>query len=395
MELDVYWVWLNELRGLPLKAKRKLLETLGNPRDIFHASLDTITSVLATGSPHASSVAEGSKEPAYASVWSERSLETAESILTNHNKHAIHLLTPHDEHYRHIYTSDQKTPLVLYYRGKLSHPDIPIVGVVGSRSCTSYGELVTKTAVTDLVGQGNIIASGLSFGIDALAHKTTLNNQGVTYAFVPSGLHKAQPASHTALMEQIADTGAVIKAYPFGKEALPFRFIGRNSVLASWCDTVLVIEARTNSGSMNTARSALKKGKHVLAVPNSLLEPHSSGTNLLLAEGAQVYLNDRLQGCDHTPLQSVIESSSFSSSSSSSSLSSSSFLSSCSSFCSTHHHDEEAIIKLLRSQPRTTAEIKTLVPDSTLSVMESLSNMELADKIMFRPDGRWHLVGGL
>ena len=253
---------------------------------------------------------------------------------------------------------------------------------------------MTKAAVTDLVGEGNIIASGLSFGIDALAHKTTLNNHGVTYAFVPCGLHKAQPASHTALMEQIADTGAVITPYPFGKEALPFRFIGRNSVLASWCDTVLVIEARIKSGSMNTARSALKKGKRVLAVPNSLLTRSSSGTNQLLAEGAQVYLNDRLQGCDHTPLQSVIDSSSFSSSSSSSSLSSSSFPSSCSSSCSTHH-DEQAIIKLLHSQALTTTEIKALVPDSGLSVMESLSNMELADKVMFRPDGRWHLVGGL
>ena len=184
-------------------------------------------------------------------------------------------------------------------------------------------------------------------------------------------------------MEQIADTVAVITPYPFGKEALPFRFIGRNSVLASWCDTVLVIEARTNSGSMNTARSALKKGKHVLAIPNSLLTPSSSGTNQLLAEGAHVYLNDRLQGCDHTPLLSVIESSS-------SSFSAPSLFST-----SLGHHDEEAIIKALRSQGLTTAEIKVLVSDSSLSVMECLSNMELADKIMFRPDGRWHLVGGL
>ncbi len=367
----LYWIWLNELRGLPLKAKRKLLETLGTPREIYHASFDTITSILATGSPHASSVAEGSYEPAYASVWAGRSLEVAESILTNHDKHAIHLLTPHDEHYRPIYTSDQKTPLVLYYRGKLSPPKTPIVGVIGSRSCSSYGELVTKAAVTDLVGEGNIIASGLSFGIDALAHRTTLLSQGVTYAFVPSGLHKAQPASHTALMEQIADTGAVITPYPFGKEALPFRFIGRNSVLASWCDTVLVIEARTNSGSMNTARSALKKGKRVLAVPNSLLTRSSSGTNQLLAEGAQVYLNDRLLGSNYTPQQSIFESS------------------------PSAHHDEQVIIQVLRSQSLTTGEIEALVPDSTLSVMESLSNMELADKVKFRPDGRWHLVGGL
>jgi len=132
---------------------------------------------------------------------------------------------PHDEHYRHIYAADKKTPLILYYRGRLSDPDIPVVGVIGSRSCTSYGCLVTKAAVSELVQKKNIIASGLSFGIDALAHKTTLKCQGVTYAFVPCGLHKAQPASHAALMEKLADTTAVITAYAFGKEALPFLFI--------------------------------------------------------------------------------------------------------------------------------------------------------------------------
>ena len=87
---------------------------------------------------------------------------------------------------------------------------------------------------------------------------------------------------------------------------------------------------------------------------------------------AQIYLNDRLQESNYTPLQSVIESSS-----------------------SSAHHDEETIIKILRSQSLTTAEIEALLPNTGLSVMESLSNMELADKVKFRPDGRWHLVGGL
>ena len=120
---------------------------------------------------------------------------------------------------------------------------------------------------------------------------------------------------------------------------------------------------------MNTARSALQKGKRVLAVPNSLLEPKSCGTNQLLAEGAQVYLNDRLLLCDHIDQNPVLGSSS--------------------------QQSEQAIINALRTGALTTSEIDALVQDRNLSVMEYLSNMELADKIMFRSDGRWHLVGGL
>jgi len=60
-------------------------------------------------------------------VWTARSLEYAESLLKNHEKHAIHLLCPHDEHYRHIYAADKKTPLLLYYRGTISAPETPVV----------------------------------------------------------------------------------------------------------------------------------------------------------------------------------------------------------------------------------------------------------------------------
>lgn len=363
----VYWVWLNELAGLSLKAKRKLLAAYGNPKEIFQAPLHCVQEVLSKGGCHASSVAESPKELAFATVWAGRSLETAEAILCDNQKHSIKVLHADHDYYRPIFTADLQAPLVLYYRGTLSAPSVPVVGVIGSRSCTPYGEMVTKAAVADLVEKGNIIASGLSFGIDALAHRTTLEHQGVTYAFLPCGLHKAQPASHAALMEQIADTGAVITPYAFGKQALPFRFIGRNAVLSSWCSSLLVIEARIESGSMNTARTAMAKGKRVLAVPNSLLEPKSCGTNYLLSVGAVAYVNDRLSDRDRTQRPLASESS----------------------VCP----GEGAIVEALRQQALTTPEIAVLVNDTNLSVMECLADLELAEKVVFRSDGKWHLAG--
>ena len=164
-------------------------------------------------------------------------------------------------------------------------------------------------------------------------------------------------------MERIVEHGAVITPYPHGKEALPFRYIGRNDVLASWCQTLLVVEARLKSGSMHTARSALGKGTQVLAVPNSLLEPRSHGTNHLLAEGAQAYLNDAL------------------------------LLDRREALVPSGLHGE-AIISTLREHPLDTRGLADAVGGGDIQVMESLAALEASDTVEYRSDGKWHLAGG-
>jgi len=102
------------------------------------------------------------------------------------------------------------------------------------------------------------IIVGLEEGTARLARTfADIQKTHLMKALSSCGLHKAQPASHADLMERIADTGAVITPYAYGREALRFRFIGRNDLLASWCNTLLVVEAGMKSGSMYTARSAL------------------------------------------------------------------------------------------------------------------------------------------
>jgi DNA processing protein len=388
--------------------------------DIFRAGLDDLVGVLAgsrlagddatvserfgnaerSNAAKRSSAAECDRVRKLAAVWSGRNLGKAESVLTNHGGHAIDFVCAVDPQYRDIFEADIQAPLVLYYRGHLAPRGVPVVGVIGSRSCSSYGRMVTRVAVGEMVDRGQVITSGLSFGIDAIAHETALACEGVSYAFLPCGLHKAHPAAHTALMERIADTGAVISPYPYGTESQPFRFIHRNRVLATWCDTLLVIEARIDSGSMRTGRAALLKGKPVLAVPNSLLDPRSQGTNQLLAEGARVYLTDRLlqesglesglgqvqglaqvrapvQGKGHAQGkgsgQDLYQPA-----------------------CNASMHDAQAsIVEALCDRAMTTSEIVSVVRGGTAPVMECLSEMELADKLEFRSDGRWHLSGGL
>jgi DNA processing protein len=165
-------------------------------------------------------------------------------------------------------------------------------------------------------------------------------------------------------MENIIAHGAVLTPYPYGKEALPFRFIQRNGILASWCDPLIVVEARLKSGSVLTARKALSKGERVLAVPNSLLEPRSGGTNQLLAEGAAAYLNDELLDNHNGPIMQG------------------------------NQNQVVKIITALEAHPLGTGELVASVGDESSLVMESLAAMELAEQIEYRSDGKWHRVGG-
>jgi DNA processing protein len=363
----VYWVWLNELRGISLRTKRMLLTTLGDPEAVFHASLDDITGLLVdSGGTFAEAVHERPGMQSLGPLWSQRNLKQAESILTTHDAHGIETLCAADWRYQRIFAHDRHAPLVLYYRGKLAEPEVPVVGITGTRSCTSYGRKVTKAAVRETVAKGEVVASGLSFGIEALAHETTLSLRGTTYAFLPCGLHRAQPSSHEKLMERIIAQGAVISPYPHGKEALPFRFIGRNDLLAAWCDPLLVVEARLKSGCMHTARRALAKGKRVFAAPNSLLKPKSSGTNQLLSEGAQVYLNDHLlENIDSRKSLGRVEG-----------------------------ERVRKIINVLTDKPLGTGELVSSVGQEATMVMESLAAMEDSEQVEYRSDGKWHRVGG-
>jgi len=67
------------------------------------------------------------------------------------------------------------------------------LAVVGSRRMSEYGKLVTQKLVKDLVGYNLTIVSGLAYGVDTVAHKTTLRNNGRTIAVLPCSLDEVYP----------------------------------------------------------------------------------------------------------------------------------------------------------------------------------------------------------
>jgi DNA processing protein len=179
-------------------------------------------------------------------------------------------------------------PYLLFYKGALQNLNFPIAAV-GTRKMTRYGELIVPKILADLARSKMTIVSGLALGVDSLVHRTTLRNNGVTWAIIGSGLDKEHvyPASNQRLAEEIVENGgAVISEYPIGTEGFKSNFPHRNRIIAGISLATVVIEAAETSGALITARLALEANREVFAVPGSITNPASIGPNNLIKMGA-------------------------------------------------------------------------------------------------------------
>jgi DNA processing protein len=166
-----------------------------------------------------------------------------------------------------------------------SYENLPIVAIVGTRKPTPYGKMMTTTLAEELARAGVVIISGLALGIDALAHQSCLNVNGRTIAVVPRGSY---PVTNSNIAKQIVTDGCTIISDESDPK-IPIRvvFLQRNRIVAALSDAVIIPEAATKSGSLNTARLALEMNIPLFVVPGNTTSPMSAGTNQLLKEGAR------------------------------------------------------------------------------------------------------------
>jgi DNA processing protein len=181
-------------------------------------------------------------------------------------------------------------PAAMWARGTL--PSGPGVAIVGTRRCTAYGRSVATALGRAVAASGRLVVSGLARGIDAAAHRGTVEVGGVGYAVLGSGIDVLYPPENRELADRlICAGGGVLSEYPPGTPPAAFRFPARNRIIAGLSAAVVVVEAPETGGALITARLALEQGKEVLAVPGDIDRPTSMGCNLLIRDGAHPVLS--------------------------------------------------------------------------------------------------------
>ncbi|PIE23902.1 MAG: DNA-protecting protein DprA [Planctomycetota bacterium] len=181
-------------------------------------------------------------------------------------------------------------PRVLFAKGNTALLEREnMIAVVGARSVTPYGREATRAFVEGLAMAGLGTYSGLARGVDAEAHRATMNYRQATVAVLGSGLTQIYPKENAGLgREIIARGGLLLSELPPGLRALRTSFPRRNRIIAGLAMGILVIEAARRSGALITAHWAALYDRPVWAVPGPYHAASSEGCHALIRDGAQL-----------------------------------------------------------------------------------------------------------
>ncbi|GHT75154.1 DNA processing protein DprA [Spirochaetia bacterium] len=180
-------------------------------------------------------------------------------------------------------------PALLFYRGTLPDPRLPMAAIVGTRK-PSGNAAVLAYDTGKALGRGGIpVVSGLALGIDAMAHRGNLDGKAPTVAVLGSGLDRIYPAANRVLARRILEQGGVLLSeYPPGTEPFKWNFPARNRIIAGLARGTLIVEAPAKSGALISAGFALDLGRDLWVSQIGVRSPLGEGTRKLAEDGAQV-----------------------------------------------------------------------------------------------------------
>ncbi|MEI6305403.1 MAG: DNA-processing protein DprA [Deltaproteobacteria bacterium] len=272
---EFYWIGLKAVPGIGNVTFRRLLERFDSPQAVLSANSAELSSVRGVTQPVIDAIREGN--------WRRF---TEDECRMLHASGARLLLFTSEEYPKSLFHIPDPPP-VLYVRGEMRSSELAIA-IVGSRRCTSYGELATGRLAEGLARNGVAVISGMARGIDTAAHKGALHAGGRSIGVLGCGIDKVYPPENRKLFDEMAAKGALVSEFPLGTLPLAENFPRRNRIISGLSQGVLVVEAAVNSGSLITAQFALEHGRDVFAVPGNITFASSKGTNHLIKQGAKL-----------------------------------------------------------------------------------------------------------
>lgn len=184
-------------------------------------------------------------------------------------------------------------PYALYVKGSLPDDDKPTAAIIGARNCTRYGESKAMEYAETLASHDVQIISGMARGIDGVSQRAAIQAGGTSFGILGSGVDVCYPKENRGLYRDLQSHGGIVSEFKNGTQPLREHFPARNRIISAFSDVVIVIEAKSRSGSLITCDFALEQGKDVYALPGPADSALSLGCHELIRQGAGILITPK------------------------------------------------------------------------------------------------------
>lgn len=268
----LYWIWFAKVLGPGAAHCGEILALYRHPQELFEA------------------IGKEDMRGLFTSVQQRRltQLQPVDfaPLALRCNRMNVQIISMEDTAYPQRLKYLPDAPPVLFCTGNmdaLNHSTS--VGMIGSRRPSSYGIEAARCIGEGLAQAGVCLVSGLADGLDSEAHKAAVRADCPTIGVLGTAIDKTYPATNRRLRTQMEEYGAVISEFAPGETTNAGSFLLRNRLIAGLSDAICVVEAREQSGTMNTVGHAKRYDRMVYAVPGAIFSPLCEGTNRLLEQG--------------------------------------------------------------------------------------------------------------
>ena len=265
---------LTYVQGLGVALFRQMVETAGSASEIF-ANLSSLPDILPGASPRLKFL-----------LSDPEAFRRAEEELEFADAHGIDVICYNDDSYPYRLKECDDAPIVLYGKGNYNLNAEHIVSVIGTRKATVYGKDMCEKFVKELseLMPGTLVVSGLAYGIDVCAHRTSLSVSLPTVGVLAHGLDRIYPSLHRDTAKAMLDNGGLLTEFMSRTAPLPANFVRRNRIVAGISDATVVIESAAKGGSLITASIARSYNRDCFAYPGKTTDANSAGCNTLIAK---------------------------------------------------------------------------------------------------------------
>ena len=155
----------------------------------------------------------------------------------------------------HLFKNLNTSPKKLYYKGNLELLNRRKIAIIGSRKMSVY----TRNCVLELASlckRAEIcVVSGGALGVDITANKAAMP---LSIGIFANGLGRIYPKSNERIIKELYINALALSEQEWDYTPKRYDFLLRNRLIIALSEAVVIAQADVQSGSMQSAKLALK-----------------------------------------------------------------------------------------------------------------------------------------